>query len=105
MSCNITTEFKNSLALGESPDIFLPIGYDAGGGGKTCIAIKEGDDYGKLYYWTDNPYWWKKDDYNYLFLIANSFTDFINGLYEMEADGKGNYIRTYPDGTVTITPD
>ena len=80
--CNITTNFKHSLARGESPDKFLPIGYDSGGGNEICIELIEGDDYGKLYYWTTDWSVWTKDEYNYLYLIANSFTDFINDLYE-----------------------
>ena len=98
--CNITRKFMDSR--GGIPDELLPIGYDSGG--KTCLGIK-GDYYGKLYYWTTNWSWWSGNDYNYLYLIANSFTDFINGLFERKADGKGNFIRKYQDGRVTITPD
>jgi len=38
-------------------------------------------------------------------LIANSFTEFINKLFEIKYDGKGNFVRRYQDGTVTVTPE
>jgi len=97
---NITDQFYRTRE--ESLDEIIPIGYDSGG--KICLGIA-GEYYGKVYYWTTNWSMWKKEDYNYLCLIANSFTEFINKLFERKADGKGNYIRRYQDGTVTVTPE
>ena len=98
--CNITTHFQHSRS--KIPDEFLPIAY--GSGGELCLGIK-GDDYGKLYYWTTNWSCWNKDDLNYLYYVCDSFTDFINGLYECDIDlENGNIIRRYQDGTVTIEP-
>ena len=97
---NITTKFQGTR--GQIPDKLLPIAY--GDLGKICLGIK-GEYYNKLYYWTTNYSFWAVDDYNYLYLIANSFTDFINGLFEMEVDDNGKIVRRYPDGTVTITAE
>ncbi len=97
---NISTRFKDSRD--KIPDEILPIGDDSGG--KICLGI-QGDYYGKLYYWTTNWSWWSEDDYNYLYLIANSFTDFINSLFERRVDDKGNFIRKYQDGRVTVTAE
>jgi hypothetical protein len=98
--CNITTEFRTSRE--QIPDELLPIAY--GHGGEICLGVN-GEYYGKLYYWTTNYSFWTVDDYNYLYLIANSFTDFINGLFEREVDDNGKFVIRYPDGTVTITAE
>ena len=50
----------------------------------------KGEDYGKLYYWTTNWSFWKAEELNYLYLIANNFTDFINNLFEVAIDDDGN---------------
>lgn len=97
--CNISNEFKYSRK--KIPDELLPIGCDSGG--KICLGVR-GDYLGKLYYWTTNWSSWSEDDLNYLYLIANSWADFITGLYEYDIDGTGNVIRRFQDGTVTITP-
>jgi hypothetical protein len=96
---NIIKEFKRSRE--ELPDNILPIAHDSGG--RTCLGIK-GEEYNKVYYWTTNWSCWMGEDYNKLCLAANSFTEFINGLFQIEYDGKGNFIRWYQDGTVTVTP-
>jgi SMI1-KNR4 cell-wall len=95
---NITTHFQQSYneILGQ----FLPIADQ--GAGKLCLGV-EGEDYGKLYYWVTNWSFWNEDDLNYLYFVSNSFTDFINGLYEKTIQNN-NIIRCYHDGTVTIEP-
>ena len=98
---NITTEFKYSRE--KIPDELLPIARDDGGN-IICLGI-QGDYYGKLYYWTTNYSFWGEEDLNYIYLISNSFTDFINGLYSGEYDGKGNFIRKYQDGKITVTAE
>ncbi|WP_341751165.1 SMI1/KNR4 family protein [Candidatus Tisiphia endosymbiont of Piscicola geometra] len=99
---NLTLEFQRTRdELIDKLVVFLPIAYDSGG--KICLSIR-GDDYGKLYYWTTNWSFWDKDDLDYLYLISNNFTDFINGLYRYELDDNDNIIRRYQDGTVTIEP-
>ncbi|WP_341755622.1 MULTISPECIES: SMI1/KNR4 family protein [unclassified Candidatus Tisiphia] len=95
---NIVLEFQRSR--GKIPDEFLPIACDDGG--DLCLGIR-GDDYGSLYYWTTNWSFWSEDDLNYLYFVSNSFTDFINGLYELNVKDN-NIIRRYQDGTVTIEP-
>jgi hypothetical protein len=98
--CNISKQFYRSRE--ELPEEVIPIGSDSGG--KVCLGIA-GEYYGQVYYWTTNWSFWKEEDLNYLFLIANSFTEFVNKLFEIKADGKGNFIRRYQDGTVTVTPE
>ena len=96
---NITKQFHRTRE--QLPEELIPIGYDSGG--ETCLGIA-GEYYGQVHYWTTNWSMWKEEDYNYLYLVANSFTEFINKLFEREYDGKGNFIRRYQDGTVTVTP-
>jgi hypothetical protein len=99
-ACNIVKKFNTYKD--ELPDTLLPIGYSSGG--VTCLGVK-GAEYNKVYYWTTNYSLWKEEDLYRLYLAANSFTEFINGLFQREYDGNGNFIRRYQDGTVTITAD
>jgi hypothetical protein len=97
---NIIKEFKRSRD--ELPDNLLPIAH--GSGGRTCLGIK-GKEYNKVYYWTTNWSFWRGEEYNKLYLAANSFSEFINGMFQIEIDDeKRNVIKRYQDGTVTITP-
>jgi hypothetical protein len=64
------------------PDELIPIGRSSGGN-QICLCIK-GPNYGKVYFWDHN---WEAEEgkeptYDNIYLIANSFTDFINSLYE-----------------------
>jgi SMI1 / KNR4 family (SUKH-1) len=79
---NILKEYN--LLKGRIPYEMIPI---ANGfcGNAICLCIR-GANYGKVYYWdheNENP----EDDnpwYENVYLIANSFTDFINSLHEYE---------------------
>jgi hypothetical protein len=64
------------------PDELVSIGCGSGGD-QICISVK-GNNYGKVYFWNHD---WEceegeEPDYSNVHLIANSFTDFINSLYE-----------------------
>ena len=81
---------------------FFPIAY-APGGNLICLCIK-GKNYGKVYYWDFNTN--KEEDYNniaptynHMYLVANSFTEFINSFYKEDLaknkDGDNVWIATY----------
>lgn len=77
---NLLKNFK--LYLNRMPEEFIPIGDD-GCGNKICLCI-DGKNYGKVYFWDHN---WESDEgeeptYDNLYLIANTFTEFVNKLYE-----------------------
>jgi hypothetical protein len=99
-ACNIVKKFntyKNELS-----ENLLAIAYDSGG--RTCLGIK-GEEYNKVYYWTTNWSFWRGEEYNKLYLAANTFSEFIHGMFQIEIDEeKRNVIKRYQDGTVTITP-
>jgi hypothetical protein len=97
---NLIQAFKNyNNQLSEE---FIPIAYDSYG--KLCLVIK-GENYGKVYYYTTNWSFWKEEDLNYLYFVSATFTDFINGLYQLNFNKNGTWTRRYQDGTVTINPD
>lgn len=67
---------------GRIPHNFIPIG-DAPCGNLVCLAVL-GENYGKVYYWDHNE---EAEDgeepsNDNVYLIANSFEEFINSLYE-----------------------
>jgi len=81
------------------PDELIPIGCGSGGD-QICISVK-GNNYGKVYFWNHD---WEceegeEPDYSNVHLIANSFTEFINSLYqsdvEKDIDGKWIYISIH----------
>lgn len=96
---NLLLWFK--LTRNKLPDEYIPIGYD--NGDSICLVIK-GENYGKVYYYTSDWSYWSEEDYNYIYLISNSFTEFINGLYKVEYSKDHTETRTYQDGTVKIIP-
>jgi hypothetical protein len=64
------------------PKDLIPIAR--GSGGDLVCLCTQGDNYGKVYFWDHN---WEAEDgqeptYDNVYLVANSFTDFINSLYE-----------------------
>ena len=68
------------------PGDFVPIAFDAGGN-LVCVAIT-GPHYGHVYFW-DHEF--ESDDgepvtMNNMALIANSFGEFLSGLYQFEQD-------------------
>ena len=67
------------------PSQILPIAHDPGGN-LICISCK-GQDFGKVYFWNHEDevdYRFSDDnDYSNLYLISNSFNEFINGLKEL----------------------
>jgi hypothetical protein len=65
--------------IGRIPANLLPIGIDEDSS-NICLSIS-GDDYGKVYFWDRHfEVFDGEPDYSNVFLIANSFTEFINGL-------------------------
>jgi hypothetical protein len=72
------------------PKDFIPIGRGSGGN-EICLGIS-GCDMGKLYFFitslgideNDIPF------PNNMYLISNTFTDFINSLYYLDSEGKIN---------------
>ena len=86
------------------PKPLLPIARDPFGN-LICICT-QGDNYGKVYFWDhedegmdNNEPWWKN-----IYLIANSFIEFMNGLFEFDIDDEGNKIYKFQDGTVKKIP-
>ncbi|MFT0804042.1 SMI1/KNR4 family protein [Bacillus swezeyi] len=75
----------------QMPEWVLPIA-DAEGGDQICIAVK-GEKTGKIYFWDHELRNGQKD----LFLIANSFNDFIQSLFVQETleDGKDDGIVSF----------
>ncbi|WP_428659624.1 SMI1/KNR4 family protein [Runella sp.] len=66
----------------DMPEEIYPIGQD-GGGNQICICLK-GENYGKVYFYDHE--WWNEDDegnitWENLYLIANSFTEFLEKLH------------------------
>jgi cell wall assembly regulator SMI1 len=70
------------------PTHIIPIACDPGGN-LVCISCGS-DDYGKVYFWDhENEVDYTvsgDDDYSNLYLIANSFNEFIDGLTDLELD-------------------
>lgn len=60
----------------------FPIAYDDGGN-QICISIGD-KDYGKIYFW-DHEEESDEPDYENMYLIANSFNEFLEGLFECPA--------------------
>jgi SMI1 / KNR4 family (SUKH-1)/A nuclease of the HNH/ENDO VII superfamily with conserved WHH len=84
------------------PDELLTIATDSLGN-EICLCVK-GEKYGKIFFWDheeESPRgqepWWDN-----IYLIANNFTGFINGLCKFDEDDQGNEIRRFQDGTVKI---
>ena len=82
--------YKNRIPQG-----FVPIARGSGGD-LVCLCV-EGLEYGKLYFWNHD---WEADEgeevtFDNTYLIANSFTDFINSLYgyELEKDKNGKDVE------------
>ena len=92
---NLSKKFKYSRD--RLTNEYIPIACD--NDGWLCIAIK-GENYGKVYYLTTNWSYWKEEDLNYIYLVANTFTDFINGLYNAKLEKDGTWTITYQDGRV-----
>jgi hypothetical protein len=67
------------------PKEFIVIGEDPGGN-QICLCV-EGNNYGKVYFWDheEEVDEGKKPTYDNVYLISNSFIDFINSLYEDKA--------------------
>ncbi len=72
------------------PRGFVAIGYD-GGGNEICIDCTPGPRYGKVYFWdhemeADLSQGIGPDEAGNIHLIANSFTEFLDCLYEKNMD-------------------
>jgi hypothetical protein len=70
------------------PKNLLPIASDWSGN-LICLSIN-GDDFGKIYFWSHEEEGelesGKSPDYHNVYFVSNSFTEFINGLYEFEIE-------------------
>lgn len=79
--------FENyQIFLNRMPKELIPIASD-GCGNQICLAV-QGDNYGKVYFWDHD---WEHDEgeeptYRNIYLIANSFTEFVNKLYEYKLE-------------------
>ena len=87
------------------PKNLLPIATDSFGN-EICLCI-QGSNYRKVYFWdhenegmddNEEP-WWQN-----VYLIANSFDEFIDGLFEFDIDDEGNETYKFQDGTVKVIP-
>jgi hypothetical protein len=65
------------------PDGFIPIGHDAFGN-RICICLSK-ENYGNIYFW-DHEQEEGLPTYNNCFLIANSFTEFMESLKPYEEE-------------------
>jgi hypothetical protein len=85
ISNDYTTSLEKNINTfyGRVPYDMIPIGED-GGGNQICLGIS-GERYGKVYFWDHD---WESDEdepwYENVYLIANSFEDFINKLYKFD---------------------
>lgn len=68
---------------GRLPNDLFPIAHDPGGN-LICIGI-DGDCFGKIYFW-DHEFEADENepDYSNVYLIADSFIEFLENLYELE---------------------
>lgn len=66
------------------PEHVIPIA-DADGGDQICLDISE-QDQGKIFFWDHEL----RDGVQDLFLIADTFTEFIEGLFIVEEDDDGD---------------
>jgi hypothetical protein len=86
------------------PDELIPIA-NASCGDKICMSVI-GDNYGKVYFWDheQEAYEGEEPDYSNVHLIANSFTDFINSLYETELleDKNGKNLWIYKHDSYSL---
>ena len=86
------------------PDELIPIGRGSGGD-KICISVK-GNNYGKVYFWDheQEAYEGEEPDYSNVHLIANSFADFINSLYETQLleDENGKNLWIYKHDSYSL---
>ena len=74
-------EYLNKKLGTELPEELLPIAVDPAGN-KICIGIN-GNVYGKIFYWgEDEEYEEHEPSYDCIRLVADSFTEFMNGLTE-----------------------
>lgn len=95
-------EYSNRI-----PRELIPIADTGIDSDRICICVDD-KNYGKIYLWVHQyedyvegrEPWWHN-----VCLIANSFTDFINGLYKYELDHDRNEICTYQDGRVEFIPN
>ena len=99
--CNLSLTFKYSRHYEHSKHIltdkYIPIA--SCNSDDLCIVIK-GEDYGKVFYFTRDWSFWKEEELDRLYLVSNSFTDFINGLKSEELEKDGSWTITYQDGRV-----
>ncbi len=81
----------NKLRAGRLPRGFVAIADDYGGGDEICIDCTPGPRYGKVYFWdhemeADLSQGIGPDEAGNIHLIANSFTEFLDCLYEKNMD-------------------
>jgi hypothetical protein len=74
------------LYLDRLPKELIPIASD-GFANQICLAVR-GDNYGKVYFWDHD---WEAEEgeeptYSNVYLIANSFAEFIDKLYEFNLE-------------------
>jgi len=80
------------------PKEFIPIARDPGSN-IVCLGVN-GSEYGKVYFWEFDqavPYG-EEPNFDNMYLLANNFTDFINGLYKfinLKKDINGEEIWIY----------
>lgn len=88
---NLHKEYLESIT--SIPRDFLAIAYGSGGD-LICINLGK-DKYGKVYFWDvhDQAPHGEEPWYDNIYLIANSFKEFIDKLYEVELDKNGNLVR------------
>lgn len=79
MKSNLSSVFE--ILDGEIPDGFISIANDPGGN-EICISVGE-EHYGKVFVWIHDM---DSDEYlSNMFLLANSFNEFFDNLYENES--------------------
>lgn len=76
----------NELRDGRLPAYFVSIGTD-GGGDEICIDCRSGEGFGRVYYWDHNfeahqEHGMTPEEAGNYHLIANSFSEFLDCLYE-----------------------
>jgi hypothetical protein len=89
--CNIKTEY--GMFKDRIPSDLIPIA-SAPCGNQICLCVK-GVNYGKVYFWDHENEAPEGEEpwYENVYLIANSFKEFIDKLYETELDENNNLVR------------
>ena len=103
MSYNLTDNFN--FLKDRIPSEVISIASESCGN-QICLGLR-GEYYGKIYFWDHNFEFDTEDgaeqSYDNLFLITNSFSEFVENLYECTIDDN-NIIKKFQNGDIAVIP-